>query len=195
MTHAGGNVEANARRHRARRAADQTASGNAGNGRKPTAQPGAKARSRKGDRWAALNTFVDVIAPRLTLVERAVWVVMFRYARGGVCETSERGMATQAGIDKASAGRALRRLEDVGLIWTVFKSHSKGASSRYGVHPRPEACLPAVIAADGARQRQADQRRQERGGHGRGRRQTAFNRVNSSPGSADQPGEMNSLTG
>jgi hypothetical protein len=55
-----------------------------------------------GDRWAALNTFVDVIAPRLTLVERAVWLVMFRYARNGVCDTSERAIATQARIDKAS---------------------------------------------------------------------------------------------
>ena len=142
---------------------------NATNGTvKPASKP-----SGQGDRWATLNTFVDVIAPRLTLVERAVWLVMFRYARNGICETSERSIATQARIDKASAGKALRRLVELGLAWPVFKSSTKGASSRYGLHPRPASCLPAVMAADDARRKQAHERREERGGDRRGRRRKA----------------------
>jgi hypothetical protein len=136
----------------------------------PTASAGDKPQPRKGDRWATLNSFVDVIAPRLTLAERAVWLVMFRYSRNGVCDTSERAIATQAAIDKASAGRALRRLVELRLVWALFKSNRKGTSSRYGIHPQPAACLPAAIAADDARREAAHERRQARGGDRRGRR-------------------------
>jgi hypothetical protein len=98
---------------------------------------------------------------------------MFRYARGGVCNTSERAIATQAGIDKATAGKALRSLVALGLVWPVFKSTSKGTSSRYGIHPRPDTCLPAVMATDDNRRQTGRQRREERGGDRRGRRSNA----------------------
>ncbi len=126
-------------------------------------------KPRNGDRWASLNSFVDVIAPRLTLPERAVWLVMFRYTRGGICETSERLIATQANIDKATAGRALRQLVRLGLVWPVFKSASKGTPSRYGVHPRPDKRLAAAIEADDQRKESARQRRKSNGGDRRGR--------------------------
>ena len=126
-------------------------------------------KPRNGDRWASLNSFVDVIAPRLTLPERAVWLVMFRYTRGGICETSERLIATQANIDKATAGRALRQLVRLGLVWPMFKSVSKGTPSRYGVHPRPDKRLAAAIEADDERKESARQRRKSNGGDRRGR--------------------------
>ncbi len=162
MTLATTDIGANVAANRAKVLASRTAT----NG---TAKPASKQRGQ-GDRWATLNTFVDVIAPRLTLVERAVWLVMFRYARVGICETSERAIATQARIDKASAGKALRRLVELGLVWPVFKSRSKGTASRYGMHPRPDKRLAAVVAADDARREQAHERREERGGDRRGRR-------------------------
>jgi hypothetical protein len=169
MTHAVVDVNANAQRHRARRMADCPPADSQAKAGQPTASASDKPQPRKGDRWATLNTFVDVIAPRLTLAERAVWLVMFRYSRSGVCDTSERAIATQAAIDKASAGRALRRLVELRLVWPVFKSNRKGTSSRYGIHPRPAACLPAAIAADDARRHAAHQRREDRGGDRRGR--------------------------
>ena len=122
------------------------------------------------DRWQTLNEFVDVIAPLLTLAERAVWLVMYRHARGGTCDTSERSIATLAKIDKATAGRALRQLVHLRLVWPVFKSSSKGSASKYGVHPRPSACLAAAIAVDERRRNEAHQRRQRNGGDRRGRR-------------------------
>jgi hypothetical protein len=132
------------------------------------AEPQAKPRS--GDRWATYNGFIDHIAPRLTLAERAVWQVMFRYTRGGICETSERLIAMQANIDKATAGRALRQLVRLRLVWPVSKSTSKGTPSRYGVHPQPHKRLSAAIALAEQRDGVARKRRESNGGDKRGRR-------------------------
>lgn len=139
------------------------------------------ATRRSGDRWAAFNSFMDVIAPRLTLAERAVWLVMFRHARDGVVQTSERQLATAARIDKATAGRALRQLVELGLAWPVMKSRSKECTSRYGIHPRPSTRLSAAIARDEQREQAAQARRERNGGDRRGRRR-GTNRVNGSPG-------------
>lgn len=127
-------------------------------------------KPRNGDRWATYNAFIDMIAPRLTLAERAVWHVMFRYARNGICETSERSIAIQANIDKATAGRALRQLVRLQLVWPLFKSASKGTPSRYGVHPQPHKRLSATIALAEQRDGIARQRRESNGGDKRGRR-------------------------
>jgi hypothetical protein len=132
-------------------------------------KPG-KASRESVSRWGTFNTFMDVIAPRLSLPERSVWLVMFRYARAGVCKVSERRLAEQVGIDKATAGRALRQLVELRLVWPVFKSSSKGSESRYGVHPQPEACLAAAIALHDGRRDAGHQRRQLNGGDRRGRR-------------------------
>jgi hypothetical protein len=129
-----------------------------------------RGRRAKGDRWATYNEFVDVIAPRLTLAERAVWYVMFRHTRGGTCQTSERAIAQQVGIDKATAGRALRQLVCLKLVWAVFKSTSKGAPSLYGMHPHPAACLSVTLATHDRRRDEAHDRRQRNGGDRRGRR-------------------------
>jgi hypothetical protein len=156
----------------------------------------AKASRGSVARWVTFNTFVDVIAPRLSLPERSVWLVMFRHSRGGVCDTSERRLSEQVRIDKATAGRALRQLVGLGLVWPVFKSSRKGEASRYGLQPRPEACLAAVIAMDERRREAGRQRRQKNGGDRRGRhRKGRGNRVNSSPAWADEPGEIVSRTG
>lgn len=154
------------------RTAEQVSAGIQRTGRPRVAEPKAGKRQspESADRWRTLNEFVDTIAPRLTLPERAVWLVMFRYARGGTCETSERAIANLASIDKATAGRALRQLVHLRLVWPVFKSSSKGSASKYGVHPRPSACLAAAIAMDERRRNEGHQRRQRNGGDRRGRR-------------------------
>lgn len=104
-------------------------------------------KARKGERWAAYNAFVDVIAPWLPLADRAVWHVMFRYARDGSVETSERALATAAGMDKVTAGKALRRLVVLRLVWPIHKSTDKARLSKYGLHPDPASRLAAVIEA------------------------------------------------
>lgn len=136
----------------------------------PAADTAPQPMHRKGDRWATFNTFMDVIAPRLTLAERAVWLVMFRHARNGVVNASERQLSTTANIDKVTAGRALRRLVQLRLVWPVFKSTNKGSASRYGLQPHPDSCLAAVMAEQQQRQREAATRREGNGGDRRGRR-------------------------
>ena len=115
--------------------------------------PIAQARpvSPAGDRWQSLNQFVDLIAPRLSLAERAVWLVLYRHARDGVVDVSSRGLATAAAVDKMTVVRALRVLEAVGLVWPVWKSGRKGSPSKYAMHHRPGECLARVLARSAAR--------------------------------------------
>lgn len=188
MTPATTDVNANMRRHaeerRVQRAKSQPAAPAAA-APEPAVEPERRdvAGTGKGDRWATYNAFVDVISPRLTLAERAVWHVMFRHTRNGVVQTSERQLSTAAAIDKATAGRALRQLVQLRLVWPVMKSSNKASTSRYGLHPRPEKCLPAVMAEAERRQDEARERRQRNGGDRRGRHRTSTtNRVNGSPG-------------
>jgi hypothetical protein len=108
---------------------------------RPTQEPS----GRRGDRWATYNAFVDVIAPRLTLAERAVWHVMFRHARNGVVETSVRMLAGGAAVSRSTAELAMGRLHRAGLIWPIWKSTVKSKASKYGMHPSPAACLPKLM--------------------------------------------------
>jgi len=91
---------------------------------------------------------VDVIAPRLALADRAVWHVMFRHTRHGVCETTVRMLANAVGVSRSTAEAALRRLIASGLVWTIWKSSDKSKASKYGIHGNPSACLPRLIGND-----------------------------------------------
>ena len=159
------------RRQAERRAQNKAASGAVPDLGKPTSHSKAQQpAARKSDRWSTFNTFMDVIAPRLTLAERTVWIVMFRHARNGTCDISERAIATQANIDKVTAGKALRQLVALKLVWVVFKSTHKESLSRYGLQPSPADRLAAVIRMHDARTTAADARRQRNGGDRRGHR-------------------------
>jgi hypothetical protein len=102
-------------------------------------------KPRNGDRWATYNAFIDHIAPRLTLAERAVWHVMFRHARDGKCETTARQLAVAANISASTAQLALNRLHWAGLVWPIWKSKDRAKASKYGIHPRPAECLPRLL--------------------------------------------------
>jgi predicted GIY-YIG superfamily endonuclease len=71
-------------------------------------------------------------------------------APDGVVETSERQLATAANINKSTAGRALRRLTMLRLVWPIHKSTDKANQSRYWMHPNPAARLAAVMV-DGSK--------------------------------------------
>ncbi len=113
---------------------------------RPTSTASARPR-RMGDRWVALNSFVDVVAPRLSLAERAVWLVMFRHARGWVVETSVRHLSQGAAVSRSTAEASLATLADAGLVWPIVKSCHKGTASKYGIHPDPSACLERLLKA------------------------------------------------
>jgi hypothetical protein len=100
---------------------------------------------RKGDRWATYNAFIDVIAPHLTLAERAVWHVMFRHARDGRCETTARQLASASSISISTAQLALNRLQRAKLVWPIWKSKDRAKASKYGIHPHPAECLARLL--------------------------------------------------
>lgn len=114
---------------------------------KAVRKPGARSKAGAG-RWATLNGFVDVIAPRLALADRAVWLAMFRHARDGRCETTVRTLAASVAVSRATVERSLRRLCEAGLIWSIWKSNDKSQPSKYGIHPDPAACLPRLCDAN-----------------------------------------------
>lgn len=123
-----------------KRAASTNADGN-----QPACPAGAGARP-KGDRWATLNQFVDLISPHLSLAERAVWLVMFRFTKNSVCAMTARRLANVANIGKNSASRSLKTLIATGLVRVIELSTDKGAPSRYSLNPQPGQCLAKVIS-------------------------------------------------
>ena len=92
-------------------------------------------------RWATLNQFVDLVAPVIAKNEVLVWLLLFRHSRNGTVETSERRIASALRLTRTSAGRALRGLTAGGFVWPMYRSSSKGACSKYGLHSNPAACI------------------------------------------------------
>jgi hypothetical protein len=133
-------VDDNLRRHREARQAAGIGAGVTGADKGRRAAP--KART---DRWTEYNQFVDVIAPRLTLAERAVWHVMFRHARNGVVETSVRMLAGGAAVSQSTTQQAIGRLQEAGLVWPIWKSNDRSKASKYAMHPSPGACLARLM--------------------------------------------------
>jgi len=93
------------------------------------------------NRWQTLNQFVDLVAPVIAKNEVLVWLLLFRHSRNGTVETSERRIAAALRLTRTSAGRALRGLTAGGFVWPIYRSTSKGACSKYGLHPNPAACI------------------------------------------------------
>jgi len=83
---------------------------------------------------------------RLSLAERAVWHIMFRHARNGVCETTVRLLASAADISPTTAQAALSRLHRAGLVWPIWKSKDKAKASKYGIHSSPADCLARLTS-------------------------------------------------
>jgi len=113
----------------------------------PQTRPKNATKGKGADRWAAFNAFVDVVAPQLSLAERAVWIVMFRHARGWVADTSVRHLSQGAKVSRSTAEASLARLVRFGLVWPIIKSSHKGTASKYGIHPDPSACLERLLKA------------------------------------------------
>lgn len=141
MADAADGTKSNWHRQRAEQRAAEAASRPAGGRSTP------KATRKSADRWATLNEFVDVIAPAITKTEAVVWLLLFRHAKGGVVETSERAVATALQLKKFSAGRAIRGLVAKGLVWPIHRSATKAVGSKYGLHPHPSKCLGGILGA------------------------------------------------
>jgi hypothetical protein len=118
--------------------------GNAGSPPSPNGdrKPGAK-RAAAG-RFATLNAFVDVALKDLSRAEIAVWLVLYRdiKARDGSARASYDGLARRAGCDRRTVGRALRRLERLGLVQVMHRGGLGRGTSRYRVRASPRGYSP-----------------------------------------------------
>jgi DNA-binding transcriptional ArsR family regulator len=104
---------------------------------KPKGKPDG-AKTKAGELFAVLNTFVDYTLAELNRAELAVWLVLYRDTREGTAQTSYDDLARRAGLNRRNVGRALRRLERRGLVKTVHRGGLRRGVSRYRVRVHPK---------------------------------------------------------
>lgn len=116
-------------------------------GKKSTsAAKGTQASEESGVRWKTFNAFTEHVMPHLPGAVVKVWNYLFFRAYRNVVKLSERNLAAAAGVNKDTAGLALRMLVTTGLARVNFKSKAEGAPSEYWLNPRPASCLESVVA-------------------------------------------------
>jgi hypothetical protein len=98
----------------------------------------AKPKGKAGERFAVLNAFVDFALADLNRAEIAVWLVLYRDTRDGTARTSYDSLAGRAGCNRRNVGRALRRLEALGLLKVVHRGGLRRGASRYRVRGLPK---------------------------------------------------------
>lgn len=108
--------------------------------RKPTlgkaSEPKGKTGKRSaGERFRVLNNFVDFTLAELSRAEIAVWLILYRDTRDGTARTSYDDLARRAGCNRRNVGRAVRRLEKLGLLQVVHQGGLRRGASRYRVRP------------------------------------------------------------
>jgi CRP-like cAMP-binding protein len=107
-----------------------------GGGRHGTKGKRTSAKARVvGDRFRALNAFVDFTAGRLRRNELLVWLILYRDARGDVAQTSQADLARRAGVCKRTVSRAVRRLVARGLLVVTHRGSVREGPSAYRVSP------------------------------------------------------------
>ncbi len=89
----------------------------------------------KGDRFRVINRFVDFALVALTRAEIAVWLILWRDTRDGTARTAYDDLARRAGCDRRNVGRAVHRLEQLGLLKVVHRGGLRRGPSRYRVLP------------------------------------------------------------
>jgi Helix-turn-helix domain len=99
----------------------------------PAPRRGTRAAKPEG-RFAVLNGFVDAELRKLTRAEMAVWLVLYRDTKpDGTARTGQTDLARRAGCNVRSVGRALDRLEQLGLVEVVRKGRLGAGVSWYRV--------------------------------------------------------------
>src|SRR5262245_57995295 len=103
---------------------------------KQPAENGAARRVSEG-RFQDLNAFVDETMASLKRAELAVWMVLYRDWKKGLARTAQEDIARRAGCDRRSVNRALRTLQQRGLVETVHQGGLNRGLSVYRLHPVP----------------------------------------------------------
>jgi hypothetical protein len=90
-------------------------------------------KGKTGERFAVFNAFVDFALAELSRREIAVWLVLYRDTRDGTARTSYDDLARRAGLNRRNVGRAVKRLEQLGLLKVVHRGGLRRGASRYRV--------------------------------------------------------------
>ena len=104
-------------------------------------QPNAKRktdRRKTAKRFAEMNNFVDFTMGSLSRNEIAVWFVLFRDCRDGIARTSQPDIANRAGASTRTVRRAIKKLEQRGLLKIVYHGGLPRRLSKYRVLPLEE---------------------------------------------------------
>jgi DNA-binding transcriptional ArsR family regulator len=97
-----------------------------------------KAKGKSGERFAVLNAFVDFALADLSRAEIAVWLVLYRDTKEGTAKSAYDDLARRTGLNRRNVGRAVRRLEDRGLVKVVHRGGLRKGVSRYRVRGLPK---------------------------------------------------------
>jgi predicted transcriptional regulator len=95
-------------------------------------------RRRTADRFAVLNAFLDMTAADLTRAELLTWLILYRDTKpSGTTRTAQSDIARRARTDTRTIRRALKRLEELGLVRIVWQGGLRKGPSVYAVVPLP----------------------------------------------------------
>jgi hypothetical protein len=86
-----------------------------------------------GERFKTINVFADFSLAQLTRAEIAVWLLLWRDTRDGIARTGTSDLARRAGCNRCTVFRALRRLEQMGLVQAAHRGGLGKGLSRYRV--------------------------------------------------------------
>lgn len=93
------------------------------------------------DRFTTLNNFVDFTLRDLCRADVVTWFILFRDAREGVAQTSQREIAERGGLRVQHVNKAVKRLASAGLLTIVRQGGFRQGATSYRLSPlRP--CSP-----------------------------------------------------
>lgn len=96
-----------------------------------------KAKGKPGNRFAALNAFVDFTLADLTRNEIAVWLILYRDTKDGTARTSQADIGRRARVSDRTVRNVLRRLHGKGLVRVTYRGGIGRGSSAYRIRPIP----------------------------------------------------------
>ena len=103
-------------------------------------KPNGRRKRSTRDRFATLNAFADAGARLVDPTAQACWWIVYRDTKPtGLARVSHGHVANCIGVSRSTAIRAMRRLENAGLLTVVRRGGLVGGMSTYRVHPTPKA--------------------------------------------------------
>jgi hypothetical protein len=104
-------------------------------GRNQSKPKGKTTRRIATERFRTLNAFVDFTARDLRRNDLLVWLVLYRDTKDGIARTAQTDIARRIGASKRTVVRAIRRLDEMGLLTVAYRGGLRRGPSAYRVRP------------------------------------------------------------